>query len=635
MNLFFERTLGPGIGLMQRLRLPGKFAWISAAFLLPLCVSLYGLVSYSSDNIDFADDERLGAQWIAPLNAFADAAIAQNHAELQTSVEKLKALNAEQHDAMQLADALSSMPNAPTSSGELANFNAHLVQLFATVSDNSKLTLDPDLDSYYVMALAMDAAPKLADAAAQFDAIDSKSAGGSISADDAVALQFQAAKASTYFETIEQAVKRASAANPKLVSALALDGLRQHFSVMQARAEALHNHDASNVQQHSGVVLAREVLAFSTHAARELDTLLLTRIDGFRAHRNFLLLISLVSVAAALYLLASFYVSNSRGFDGLMRRMEKLASGDLTAHRPSQGRDELGKLFNTFNVSRGQLQTLVARIREVSATIDTAGVEISRANQELAERANSQSSSIRQTSQSTQEVAANIERNLHNAHQADKLAEQAHKMATRGNTMVSQVISTMQTISGSSRKIGDIIGVIDEIAFQTNLLALNAAVEAARAGEQGRGFAVVASEVRNLAQRSASAANEIKKLIGDSLEDVNKGAALVDGAGTTMQELLSSVQRVSAIMKEIATASRTQNDDIGKLNQAIDRIDGDTQQNAAFVEETSQVALSLRGQVDALMTAVASFRLDGRSHPLEGTHLSSGVSESELLRRAA
>jgi methyl-accepting chemotaxis protein len=202
----------------------------------------------------------------------------------------------------------------------------------------------------------------------------------------------------------------------------------------------------------------------------------------------------------------------------------------------------------------------------------------------------------------------------------------------------------MQAITSSSRKIGDIIGVIDEIAFQTNLLALNAAVEAARAGEQGRGFAVVASEVRNLAQRSATAANEIKKLIGASLEDVEKGAALVNGAGDTMQEILNSVQSVSLIMQEIAVASRTQSDDIAQLHQAIDRIDGDTQQNAARVEQTASVAQSLRGQVETLLDAVDMFTLGnetshtdarGATAPLLVNGTSNPPAAEDRLRSAA
>jgi len=202
-----------------------------------------------------------------------------------------------------------------------------------------------------------------------------------------------------------------------------------------------------------------------------------------------------------------------------------------------------------------------------------------------------------------------VQLNLDNALQGEQLAGQAHGTATRGNEVVSKVVATMQAITGSSRRIGDIIGVIDEIAFQTNLLALNAAVEAARAGEQGRGFAVVASEVRNLAQRSAAAANEVKKLVGASLADVERGATLVAGAGATMHEILSAVERVTGIMKEIGVASRAQSEDIGRLNQSIHRIDSDTRQNAERVEQTAAAARSLRGQVDVLLDVVSSFTL--------------------------
>jgi methyl-accepting chemotaxis protein len=216
---------------------------------------------------------------------------------------------------------------------------------------------------------------------------------------------------------------------------------------------------------------------------------------------------------------------------------------------------------------------------------------------------------VRLTAERAQQVQGNVQRNLDNALQGERLSNDARGVASRGNQAVGQVVQTMTAITSSSRKIGDIIGVIDDIAFQTNLLALNAAVEAARAGEQGRGFAVVASEVRSLAQRSATAANEIKKLIGVSLEDVQKGAALVNGAGDTMKEILASVERVSHIMQEIATSSRTQSDDIAQLHHAIDRIDGDTHQNAARVEETAAVAQSLRGQVETLLDAVGMFTL--------------------------
>lgn len=318
--------------------------------------------------------------------------------------------------------------------------------------------------------------------------------------------------------------------------------------------------------------------------------------------------------------------------------MRKLAQGDLTTNYPARGRDEIGLLIEAFNASRSQLHALVQRIREVSDAMERAGQEIVSANEELAQRESSQSAAIRETSDSAQHVKGNVQRNLDNALNGDRLAEDARGVASRGNQAVSQVVATMQAITGSSRKIGDIIGVIDEIAFQTNLLALNAAVEAARAGEQGRGFAVVASEVRNLAQRSASAANEIKKLIGASLEDVAKGAALVNGAGNTMQEILSSVQRVSQIMKEIALASRTQSDDIVRLNHAIDRIDGDTQQNAARVEQTAAVAESLRDQVDALLDAVGSFTLgnetDTRSTPSNSDRVSPHAAVGELRSAA-
>jgi methyl-accepting chemotaxis protein len=318
----------------------------------------------------------------------------------------------------------------------------------------------------------------------------------------------------------------------------------------------------------------------------------------------------------------------------LILRMRKLAQGDLTANFAARGRDEVSQLIGAFNASREQLRDLVLRVSEVSATLDANGRQIAAASEDLSDRESSRSAAIRATSDSAQDVKDSVQLNLDNAMQGERLAAQAHGTATRGNEVVSEVVATMRTITGSSRRIGDIIGVIDEIAFQTNLLALNAAVEAARAGEQGRGFAVVASEVRNLAQRSAAAANEVKKLVGASLADVERGAGLVAGAGTTMQEILSAVERVTGIMKEIAVASRAQSDDIGRLNQSIHRIDSDTRQNAERVEQTAAVARSLRDQVNVLLDVVSSFTLGSASSPAAPAR-PEAIGEAPRAQRAA
>jgi methyl-accepting chemotaxis protein len=328
-------------------------------------------------------------------------------------------------------------------------------------------------------------------------------------------------------------------------------------------------------------------------------------------------------------------LSNLRGFGALILRMRKLAQGDLTANFAARGRDEVSQLIGAFNASREQLRDMVLRVSEVSATLDANGRQIAAASEDLSDRESSRSAAIRATSDSAQDVKDSVQLNLDNAMQGERLAAQAHGTAARGNEVVSEVVATMRTITGSSRRIGDIIGVIDEIAFQTNLLALNAAVEAARAGEQGRGFAVVASEVRNLAQRSAAAANEVKKLVGASLADVERGAALVAGAGATMQEILSAVERVTGIMKEIAVASRAQSDDIARLNQSIHRIDSDTQQNAERVEQTAAVARSLRDQVNVLLDVVSSFTLSNASAPAAAPARPEATREAPQAQRSA
>uniref|UniRef100_UPI000D35C085 methyl-accepting chemotaxis protein n=1 Tax=unclassified Variovorax TaxID=663243 RepID=UPI000D35C085 len=286
----------------------------------------------------------------------------------------------------------------------------------------------------------------------------------------------------------------------------------------------------------------------------------------------------------------------------------RIANGDLTlAVQADAARD--GSLLHSIKLMQAQLTSIVAKIQASSDTIATASGQIAAGNQDLSSRTEQQASSLEETAASMEELTSTVKQNADNARQANQLAVSASEVAVKGGSVVSQVVDTMGSINASSKKIVDIIGVIDGIAFQTNILALNAAVEAARAGEQGRGFAVVASEVRSLAQRSAAAAKEIKTLIGDSVEKVEEGSKQVAEAGRTMEEIVGSVKRVTDIMGEITTASQEQTSGIEQINQAITQMDQVTQQNAALVEEASAAAQSLQEQAGNLSDVVGVFRL--------------------------
>jgi methyl-accepting chemotaxis protein len=296
---------------------------------------------------------------------------------------------------------------------------------------------------------------------------------------------------------------------------------------------------------------------------------------------------------------------------------------DLTKFIPMEGKTgEIADLCEGVNALIGSMSEIITQIKEASDTINTAAGEISAGNNDLSQRTEEQASSLEETAASMEELASTVKQNSQNAKQASHLALEASEVANKGGSVVNQVITTMSDISASSRKIEDIISVIDGIAFQTNILALNAAVEAARAGEQGRGFAVVAGEVRNLAQRSASAAKEIKQLIADSVEKVTSGTKLVQEAGDTMQEIVNSVGRVTGIMEEIAVASTEQSTGIDQVNSAVAQMDEVTQQNAALVEQAAAASESLLDQADSLMRNVSMFKLGKESNMSSGRHSS-------------
>jgi len=333
--------------------------------------------------------------------------------------------------------------------------------------------------------------------------------------------------------------------------------------------------------------------------------------DSYTTARD--LLIGAAVLAVLLAIAAAIIISRSivRPLEEAVNVARTVAAGDLTSTIDVRSRDETGQLMQALKDMNTALHTMAAQVRSGSDTIASASSEIASGNLELSSRTEQQASSLEETASSMEEMTSTVKQNADNARQANGLAATASDVARKGGAVVAQVVDTMGAINTSSRKIVDIISVIDGIAFQTNILALNAAVEAARAGEQGRGFAVVASEVRNLAQRSASVAKEIKTLIDDSVKQVELGSKLVNDAGSTMDEVVTSVQRVTDIMAEISSASREQETGIEQINMAITEMDSVTQQNAALVEEAAAAAGSLEEQSTALAQLVSRFNVGG------------------------
>jgi methyl-accepting chemotaxis protein len=354
-----------------------------------------------------------------------------------------------------------------------------------------------------------------------------------------------------------------------------------------------------------------ELVKYQSAAVEDASTV---AEQAYSSARTTMILLTLAAAALAAWVLYVITRSITQPLNRAVGMAQAVAGGDLTMRMEVHSSDETGQLLRALIDMNESLARTVGQVRSGTDTITTASNEIASGNMDLSSRTEQQASSLEETASSMEELTSTVSQNAENARQATKLVGTASDYATKGGQVVGEVVSTMGAIKESSSKIVDIISVIDGIAFQTNILALNAAVEAARAGEQGRGFAVVASEVRNLAQRSASAAKEIKELIGRSVETVDAGAALVNQAGATMQGIVQSVRQVAEIMHQISAASSEQSTGIEQVNQAIVSIDDVTQQNAALVEQAAAAAQSMRDQADLLAQAVSVFKLAGTPH---------------------
>ena len=431
-----------------------------------------------------------------------------------------------------------------------------------------------------------------------------------------------------FFATISaDSTKQSGELQKKLETYMVTPEERQMFDTLsQARKGYLSTRDAVSAAKKAGESdKAREVFdrdfqpaatkfqdaiqAIVQHKRAQLDKAA-EHVDSTNASaRTSLLVFSLIALALGVWFSVSLTRSITRPLQGAAGVADAIANFDLTQRVPAGGRDETGQLLGSLSGMQEQLLKLIGDVRGSAESIGTASAEIATGNHDLSARTEQTASNLQEVAASMTQLTGTVRQTADSAMTANQLSSSAAETAQRGGSVMGQVVSTMGEISDSSRRIADIIGTIDGIAFQTNILALNAAVEAARAGEQGRGFAVVAGEVRSLAQRSAEAAKEIKTLIGASVERVESGSRLVEDAGGAMTEIVASVQRVADIIGEISAAAREQSDGINQVNAAVGQLDQMTQQNAALVEESAAAAESLKEQSQRLATAISVFRL--------------------------
>jgi len=509
-------------------------------------------------------------------------------------------------------------------SESFAGHTALVAQLLKTndlFADDFGLSLDPMLDSYQLIQAVMYALPALAE---ELGKTRAKGAGMLATKTgtpaDRQALSLYVGMGAERLSQMTAAFDKAAAVNPELKGKLA--GSMREATDLAQQAIKLANEQILKQEQlsYSGPeyvsLLTKAIDAqfnLNEAAMGSLGTMLSDRAASERRR-----LVTVLALMIGLAVLCSWFgvavarsITRQLGGEPAYAAdvVKRVADGNLTKEIATRDGDSTS-LLAWMKKMQENLRGIVGEIKESTETIGTASSQIAQGNADLSQRTEEQASSLEETASSMEELTSTVKQNAENAKQANQLAAGASDVAVKGGAVVKQVVDTMSAISESSKKIADIIGVIDGIAFQTNILALNAAVEAARAGEQGRGFAVVASEVRNLAQRSAAAAKEIKALIGDSVEKVGTGTKLVDEAGQTMQEIVSSVKRVTDIMAEITAASQEQSSGIEQVNTAITQMDEVTQQNAALVEEAAAAAESMQEQAEQLAQAVSVFKLD-------------------------
>jgi methyl-accepting chemotaxis protein len=630
----YHGVWAPGVRLFRAIGFRAKALVISLAFGVPIAVLGWSYFADKAAAIGFSAKERLGVAYAEALAPVAQAVQQQRSAALAGGREDGGALTqalqrlqaAEQAhgpalatggDLAALRQALSAPPTGSDAGALLAAYDqrmAALLTLLATSTDQSNLTLDPDIDTYYLMDAAMFRLVPMAEALSQIGAVGTRAvAEGELDAATRRRLVERAVELRAHAEAVRTGLAKAVAYNPDIAGpARGTEFLRQVATALAVVERDLMGAqltgDAAGVRAAVDAALAG-AWTLRGHTAAELDRLIGVRVDGMAQARNLVGVLLLLSLVAVVYLFSAFRKVLDGGLREVAFHIGAMRDGDLTTQPRPWGADEVAALMTSVGEMQASLRSIVGLVRATSDSIVHASQEISGGSADLSQRTERTAANLEESASAMEQVAATVRQTAGAAQEAAEIARGNAQSAGEGGQVVGEMVQTMREIRDASGRISQIVGTIDGIAFQTNILALNAAVEAARAGESGRGFAVVAGEVRSLAQRCAAAAREIKGLIAESEGKVGRGAAVAEQVGQTIGQIVERAARVDALLAEISTGAREQAAGVAQTTRSVQDLDAATQQNAALVEQTAAAAQTLRGTALTLADNVARFRL--------------------------
>ncbi|MDT7517039.1 methyl-accepting chemotaxis protein [Rhodoferax mekongensis] len=636
----YHGWLAPGVRLFRRIGFPAKSAWLLIAMAIPM---LGLLVLFYQSSTELADTTRLERKGVAyvrvvtPLiqmmGGYRRAAVTkaadleEQKASVAKQLSQIGQFQSENAGAFAgdtaksvktLQERTNAVLGAPIHGTPDESFIAHTaaieaaLDLLADVSDDSQLALDPELETYHMMNIAVVVGPQYAEYLARLRGLGTLTLSEQ---SDAVPptrlmnmLRYEAII--QYLDPLyENSYLKGIGENQPGFDMKGVDRTRDLF-LASFEKNVLQN--KGGISTEAFLTLANDAIAsqvkINQQVLERLDSALLARIDRVNHHVNLALLACVLSVLLTLYLFFSFYVVMRGGLKLVSRHLNELAEGDLRNRPPAPwGNDEPAALIADLNKVYSSMHELIRRVRHSARELANTSAEVSRASLDLSARTEEAASNLGEQASAVEQIGSKVSETAQRAQMLSSIAKENSNVAAEGGRIIADVVLTMSDINAASNRIGDIIGTIDGIAFQTNILALNAAVEAARAGESGRGFAVVATEVRSLAGRSAEAAREIKALIHASVEKVSAGTLIVEGAGQTMKALVTNADQINDQLGNIAIATREQTQGLDEVVRAIHQLDSHTQQNAALVEETSAAAGSLSDQATKLTGEIARF----------------------------